>query len=119
MDTSSNRSRKAPDVKERKKEKVAKTTDQKTVRSNVMIQKIKGFFRSCKKKVAAAAAVATGALGFSTIPKRVFAENPLTTSALTHLADLQSDVVALLTVMVGVVVTMAIAGIIFIIVKRR
>jgi hypothetical protein len=77
--------------------------------------KERGFKRSFKKGVlavgSAAAVVASSGMAF--------AENALTTAAATQLGDLNTDTVTIGTIMITVACTLAIAGIIFTVIKKR
>jgi hypothetical protein len=77
--------------------------------------KERGFKRSFKKGViAAGSAVAVVASAGMAL-----AENALTTAASTQLSDLNADTVTIGTIMITVACTLAIAGIIFTVIKKR
>ena len=84
---------------------------------NQMFKKVKKICVKCKALVFAGVAVVGAAI--VGVPGTSHAVNALTTAASTELADLQTDVVALVSIMIGVCVTLAIGTIIFKIVKSK
>lgn len=69
-----------------------------------------------KAKLVAGSAVASVVAGVGSV---MATENGLTTAAATEMAGVKADVITLGGVMVGIAATMAIAGIIFALIKKR
>ncbi len=78
-----------------------------------MFGKVKSFLKRNVGRVTAGVTAAT------VIATNASAENAMTTAAMTQITELQADVVTLQGGMLLVVITMAIAAIIFAIVRKR